>query len=193
MKPKKDLQYPVLDVIQSRWSGRAFSDKELKKETVLQLLEAARWAPSSYNEQPWLFIVGLKGSKNFEIILDSLMSANQEWAKNAGALILTVSNHELERNGKANKYAKYDLGQSVAYLNLEAEKLELNVHQMGGFDAEKASKDFGINEPYEAVSTIAIGYPGNADKLSEKLKESEFSPQSRKPLAQKVFFEGFKK
>ncbi len=192
MKPKKDLQYPILTEIANRWSGRAYLDKALDKETVLQVLEAARWAPSSYNEQPWSFVVGLKGSENFNRIFETLMSANQDWAQNAGALILTVACNELERNGKTNKYSWYDLGQSVAYLNLEAEKLNLNVHQMGGFDNEKASENLGIKHPFEAVSVIAIGYRASADQLNEGLREKELSAQSRKSLKQITFFNSLK-
>ncbi len=191
MKEKKDLNYKLLDEIASRWSGRAFADKKLEKETVLQVLEAARWAPSSYNEQPWSFIVGLKGSKNFDLILEILNAGNASWAKNAGALILTLSITELERNGNANKFAQYDLGQSVAFLTLEAEKLGLNVHQMGGFDAEKAAESFKIQKPYEVMSVLAIGFRGDPEILDDALKQKELSQQTRKELKKKVFFEDF--
>ncbi|MEQ8873613.1 MAG: nitroreductase family protein [Cytophagales bacterium] len=191
MKIKEDLNFELLDEIASRWSGRAFADKKLEKDTILQVLEAARWAPSSYNEQPWAFIVGLKGTKNFELILESLSSGNSSWAKNAGALILTLAITELERNGKINKFAQYDLGQSVAFLSLEAERLGLNVHQMGGFDADKAGESFQVKSPFQAMSVLAIGFRGDPESLDEALKQRELSNQTRKRLEKKVFFEEF--
>ncbi|QNL21809.1 nitroreductase family protein [Hyphobacterium sp. CCMP332] len=191
MKIKEDLNFELLDEIASRWSGRAFAAKKLEKDTILQVLEAARWAPSSYNEQPWAFIVGLKGSKNFELILESLSSGNSSWAKNAGALILTLSITELERNGKFNKFAQYDLGQSVAFLSLEAERLGLNVHQMGGFDVDKVGESFKIKSPYQVMSVLAIGFRGDPEILDEALKQKELSQQRRKRLEKKVFFEEF--
>ncbi|MEQ8360638.1 MAG: nitroreductase family protein [Cytophagales bacterium] len=191
MKIKEDLNFELLDEIASRWSGRAFADKKLEKKTILQVLEAARWAPSSYNEQPWAFIVGLKGTKNFELILESLSSGNSSWAKNAGALILTLAITELERNGKTNKFAQYDLGQSVAFLSLEAERLGLNVHQMGGFDADKAGESFQVKNPFQVMSVLAIGFRGDPESLDEALKQRELSNQTRKRLEKKVFFEEF--
>lgn len=189
MKPQKNLNFPVLREIETRWSGRSFSKRDLSRETVLQLLEAARWAPSSYNEQPWRFIVGLKGTEVFNKLNSTLNPTNQVWAQNAGALILVLASTIVERNGKPNKYAWYDAGAAVSYMNLEAEKLGLNMHQMGGFDSEMAKELFNVEAPYEVVSSIALGYRGEAESLDEDLKKRELAPQRRKELEEISSFE----
>ena len=103
MKPKKDLNYSLLKEIETRWSGRAFSNQDLKKETIIQLIEAARWSPSSYNAQPWYFKIAVKGTRSFDLMLESLTESNQVWAKNAGALILTQAILNLKGSEKQNK------------------------------------------------------------------------------------------
>lgn len=189
MKPRKELKFPVLKEIETRWSGRSFADQELNKETLLQVLEAARWAPSSYNEQPWKFVVGKKGSNIFDKLYSTLSPMNQVWAKNAGALILVLTRTTLERNDKPNKYAWYDTGASVAFLSIEAERLGLNVHQMGGFDHQAAKELFKVEEPFEVVSSIAIGHRGEPQNLSEDLKNRELAPQRRKEMEKISSFE----
>lgn len=188
MKPKKDIKYELVKEIETRWSGRAFDQKEIPQISLEQIFEAARWAPSSYNAQPWNFIVGRKGTETFSKIQSTLLPGNEPWAKNAGALILTFVKTVVGRENKPNKYAWHDTGASVAFLTLQAEKLNLNVHQMGGFNPSKAEEIFNLEENHEFVSAIAIGFRGDADVLDENLKKREESKQTRKDIKEFVHF-----
>jgi nitroreductase len=180
MKPEKNVMYPILEQIKNRWSGRAFSDTPIPHDKILQIFEAARWAPSSYNAQPWSFIIGKKGDGLFNKMLEALVPSNSLWAENANVLVLAVA--EVIKDEKENKYAFYDVGQAVAFLSLEAEALEINVHQMGGFDSKKAEAMFEIPSEKKAVCVLALGYRGSIDTLPEELQKRESSPQMRKPL-----------
>lgn len=188
MKPEKDIQYPVLDVIRSRWSGRAFSDRMIEKDSVMQLLEAARWAPSSYNEQPWRFIVTEKGSPAFDTLLSTLMSGNSPWAENASHLLLTLVKKKFDRNDTVNHYAFYDLGQAVAFMNLQAEHLGINMHQMAGFRKDEAASLFEIPEAYAVATVIALGYRGSQEKLPVEWRSKEVAKQQRFELNEIAFF-----
>lgn len=180
------------ELIEKRYSTRAFSDKKIDEEKIIALFEAARWSPSSMNEQPWRFIVGVKGEGDtYNKIYESLMELNQIWAKNAPVLILTIAKNNYERNNNRNVHAEYDLGQAVAHLTFQASALNLYVHQMGGFNPEKAKELFKIPEDYKAVSVSAIGYLGDIEKLPETLKSREKAKRHRKDLSELVFDESF--
>lgn len=180
------------ELIEKRYSPRAFSDKKIEEEKIISLLEAARWSPSSMNEQPWRFIVGVKGEgETYNKIYESLMELNQVWAKNAPALILTIAKNNYDRNNRPNTHAEYDLGQAIANLTFQATALNLYVHQMGGFDPEKAKKLFSIPEGYTAISVSAVGYLGNTEKLPETLQSREKVKRRRKDLSELVFDESF--
>lgn len=172
----------LVDVIGRRWSPRAFADKAVAQEDLRKLFQAARWAPSSYNEQPWRFIVGRKGDATYKRIFDSLVEFNQMWAKHAGVLILTVAGKEFSRNGKPNHHGLHDLGLATSMLMLEATDLGLHTHGMAGFDRTKARLAFGIPENYEVGAVIAVGYFGDPEDLPEGMKEREVEPRQRKPL-----------
>jgi nitroreductase len=188
MKPEKDIQYPVLDEIRSRWSGRSFADKVIEKEHIMQLIEAARWAPSSYNEQPWRFIVTEKGTKEFDLLAATLLPGNAPWASEAAILMLTVVKQYFSQNQKPNRFAYHDLGQSVAFMNLQAEKLKINVHQMAGFRKNEAETSFNIPDGFEAVTVIAMGYRGDIGNISPELQQKELAAQSRKDISEIAFF-----
>ena len=179
--------YPVHDLIQNRWSPRAFSDNPVSPETLRSLFEAARWAPSSSNEQPWAFIVGTKDDlETHRKILSTLVEFNQGWAKHAPVLAIAVSQMEFARNKTPNRNAFYDTGAAVAHLTAEATSRGLFVHQMAGFDPQKAIEVFHIPKGWEPIAAFAIGYPGDPNALPDKLRERELAPRSRKPISEFV-------
>ncbi|WP_009630512.1 nitroreductase family protein [Synechocystis sp. PCC 7509] len=183
-----DNQHPIEDAQRKRWSPLAFSDRMVETEKLLSVLEAARWAASSYNEQPWSFIIATKeNSVEFERLLSILAEGNQEWARNAPVLMLTVAKLHFERNGVENRHAFHDVGASSASLAIQAAALDLFVHQMAGFDVPKAKEVYQIPTGYEPASAIALGYLGNAQTLSESLQQREQNPRTRKPLDKFVF------
>ena len=149
--------YPINDLLKQRWSPRAFSEKPVEKEKLQSILEAARWAPSAYNEQPWRFIVGIKGEKTWDMILETLLEWNRQWAGKAPVLILNLGKKTHEYKGRKNVTFKYDTGQAVAMMVTEVVNQGLVGHQMSGFDAEKATGLFEIPDDYQAISVTAIG------------------------------------
>lgn len=186
-KPAENV-YPVHDLIRQRWSPRAFSEQEVESWKVCSLLEAARWAPSSYNEQPWRFFVGSRNTTPEALaLLQSLLVPGNAWALKAPVLILSVAKLQFTLNGKPNRHAFHDVGLSMAGLVFQAEALGLATHQMAGFDADKAVTALHIPEGYAPVAMNAVGYPGSPDSLEGPLKENELAPRSRKPLQELVF------
>ena len=188
MEKPADNQYPIHELIKQRWSPLAFNIRPVEPEKIASLLEAARWAASCFNEQPWFFIVATQdNAQEYEKLFSCLVEANQTWAKDAPLLMLSVAKLSFTRNNKPNRHALHDLGFAVGNLTLQAQALGLFVHQMGGFDADKARTLYSIPEDYEPVAAIAIGYPGNLSQLDEDLQQRELSPRSRKPLTEFVF------
>jgi len=180
------------EVIRKRWSPRAFADKPVPAEILRSLFEAARWAPSSNNEQPWAYLVATKDDlESYTKMLGVLVEFNATWAKNAPVLALSVAHLKTQREGRPNRVALHDVGSASAQLTVEAMSHDLRVHQMAGFDADKARQTFAIPPDWEPVAAMAIGYPGNPDSLSEKLRERELAPRIRKPLAEFVMSGGW--
>jgi nitroreductase len=179
---------PIHSLIRERWSPRAFADRPVEAEKLRSLFEAARWAASSYNGQPWYFIVGTKDEpENYKRVLDCFVEFNQGWAKHAPVLALSVAKLKFDHNGEINRHAFHDVGQAAATLAIQAEELGLAVHQMAGILPDKAREIFAIPDGYEAVAGIAIGYPGDAHTLPDQLKERELEPRARKALDSFVF------
>jgi nitroreductase len=179
-------------LIADRRSPLAFASTPVEPETLASLMEAARWAPSCRNEQPWSFIVATKENKSdFNRLLGCLVEFNQQWAQHAPVLLLSVARLTFESTGQLNRHAFHDVGQAIANLTFQATVSGLLVHQMAGFDVEKARREFSIPQDYEPVATAAIGYPGNVADLPEKLREREASLRKRKPLADFVFEGGW--
>jgi nitroreductase len=188
MEKPADTKTPIHELIGRRWSSRAFSDRPVEPDNLRSILEAARWAPSSRNEQPWAYLLATRDdSKSFEDLAGVLMSANRAWAQNAPVLILTLAHTQLEKDATPNRLAFHDLGQATANLVVQATSLGLSTHQMGGFDVEAARQRFHVPAGWEPVSVIAIGYPGDADTLPEPFRERETAQRQRKPLGQFVF------
>ena len=179
--------FPVHDLIRDRWSPRAFSEEPVSQEVLRSIFEAARWAPSSNNEQPWAFLVASReDQENYEKILSVLVEFNANWAKNAPVLAIAVSELAFAKNNSPNRNAQYDTGAASALLSVEATARGLSVHQMAGFDPAKARTVFGIPAGWEAIAALAIGYPGPADSLPQPLKDRELAPRTRKPIAEFV-------
>ena len=177
------IDHPVHDLIQRRWSPRAFAERTVEPEALASVLEAARWAPSSYNEQPWRFIVaGRDDPETYQRLLDVLVPANQDWARTAPVLMLSVAAMAFERNGKPNPHAFHDVGLASGLLALQATAQGLAVHFMAGFDANKARETFAIPDGFEPVAAIALGYHANAAMLSGDGLASELASRTRKPV-----------
>ena len=187
MKKSTRNNHPVNELFKQRWSPRAYSEKPVEKEKLQSIFEAARWAPSAFNEQPWRFIVGIKGDKTWDLILETLVEWNQKWAGKAPVLVLNIGKKTHAYNGKKNITFKYDTGQAVAMMVIEAVNQGLYGHQMSGFDAEKASALFDIPDDYQPISVTAFGYYGNAEELPEDMYKSEMEDRKRLPLKETVF------
>lgn len=178
--------HPVHDLIASRWSPYGFSDRAVSTDELRSLFEAARWAPSSYNEQPWRWILAARDQDpdGHAKLLSCLVEGNQGWAKAAPVLALGVVSTQFSRNGKPNKAAQHDLGLAAGNLTLEATARGLVVHQMIGIEPEAARTTFGIPAGFEAFTGLAIGYAGDPATLPEALQQRDTAPRSRKPLAE---------
>lgn len=188
VKKQAETSVPIHEILRERWSPRAFDPKPVEPEKLRSLFEAARWAPSSFNAQPWYFIVATKqDATNFDKLLESFVEGNRAWARNAPVVALSVAALNFEHNGAPNRHALHDVGQASANLALQAAALGLQIHQMAGILPEKARELFSIPEGYEAVAGIALGYPGNPESLPENMRQREVSPRVRKPLASFVF------
>ncbi len=188
MSKRSSTDYPVHDLITKRWSPYSFDDRPVSESDLRSLFEAARWAASSYNEQPWSYIVATKENpEEFERLLSCLVEGNQVWAKAAPVLALGIATLKFARNKKPNRVAVHDLGLAAGNLCLEATARGLMVHQMVGILPDKARETYEIPEGSEAVTGFAIGYAGNPDSLPDTLKERDRAARQRKPLGEFVF------
>lgn len=171
-----------------RWSPRAFAEREVSVETLQSLFEAARWAPSCYNDQPWYFIVGRRGrGTGYQRILDTLVEFNQQWASTAPVLLIGAARDHFTHNGKTNRHAAYDLGLAMGQLLVEATARELYVHQMAGFDHDAADRELAIADGHGAVFAAALGYLGDADRLPTDMEEKDPAERERKTVKEFVF------
>ena len=188
MEKPANTDHPIHELLHRRWSPLAFDERPVPKEMLYRLFEAARWAASSYNEQPWVYILGIKAEdpEQFETLASVLLPGNA-WAKNAPVLALSVAKNTFTHSGAPNRVAVHDVGAASASLVFEATLLGLAVHQMAGFDVAQAREQFGIPEGYEPVAMLAIGFPGDPEKLDEGLKKREYGERKRKPVSDFVF------
>jgi nitroreductase len=185
-------QVPIAELIANRWSPRAFdASKPVNQEQVIALLEAARWAPSSYGDQPWRILVFDKStnSQAWQAAFDCLMPSNQVWVKDAPLLLLGCANTVLDFNSAANRFAQYDTGAAIENLCLQATHLGLMAHQMGGFNSDLAREKFAISAQYTPMAMVAIGFVGDVNQLPDELKQRELAERKRKPLGE-LFFDG---
>ena len=185
---------PIHDILQNRWSPRSFdADKSIDPQTLTALLEAARWAPSCFNDQPWRFLVCNKTThlSAWEKLLSTLGEKNQIWARNAPVLILSMAMHEFGHNGKPNRWSMYDAGAASVSLCLQATSMGLATHQMGGFDAAQCKQSFDLPDACNPMSVIAVGHRAAAELLPDDLRETELKARSRKPLNECFYFGSF--
>jgi nitroreductase len=191
--PVNQPDHPINESLANRWSPYRFEPREVEDHKILSCLEAARWAASSFNDQPWSWIVARRQDTNpFEQMLTCLLEANRIWASNAGALILTVTRSTFRYNGKPNRVALHDLGVAAAQLTLQAGELGLHVHQMAGVNLSLIRQLYGIPAGFEPQTAIAIGYADlsqPADELAKQLHQRETGPREREPLSNQVFAE----
>ncbi len=188
MEKLAPVDHPIQYLLRRRWSPRAFSGQEIAKESLLSLLEAARWAPSCYNEQPWSFLVATKENpEEYERLLGCLVEFNQSWAKTAPVLMISVAKLAFDKDGKPNRHAFHDVGLAVENMVIQATDMGIFVHQMAGFDVDKTRGAFGIPASHEPVAAIALGYPGDPEVLDAGTRHRESAARERKPLSSFVF------
>ncbi len=185
---KAATNYPVHDLIASRWSPYSFANQSVSDDDLRSLFEAARWAASSYNEQPWSYIVAKKeDAEEFGRLVSCLVDANQTWAKASAVLALGISKLNSARDNQPNRAAIHDLGLAAANLVLEATARGLAVHQMIGILPDKAREVYSIPEGHEPMTALAIGYAGDPSNLPDELRARDATRRPRKPLKEFVF------
>jgi nitroreductase len=181
--------YPISEIIARRWSARAFSTRPVENSKLLSILEAARWAPSSRNEQPWRYIVFTNNNPEMLEKAQSVLKEINDYAKRAPILICAIAKKTYTENGNPNRLHFHDLGAANENMFLEAFNQGLIMHEMGGFDVQKAREVFNVPEDYEVGIMIAIGYQDTHQVLPYRLREKAFTPRVRKPLSEIVFIE----
>lgn len=180
MQKSSNIDHPISDLIRSRRSIRSFAPKLVEQEKIQSLFEATRWAPSSSNEQPWIYIYATREQTElWDKLFEPLNDGNKIWAKDAGLLIASLARKNFTRYESANSHATYDLGAANAFLSLQAVELGLQVRQMAGFNLLKAVENLNIPDTYEVGVFIAVGYPGDPASLPEFLQRREMAPRER--------------
>jgi nitroreductase len=182
----RKAQYPILDLILNRWSPRAMTGEEISNEQLMTLFEAARWAPSSYNGQPWRFVYAMRNSPDWQNFFDLLVPFNQSWTKNAAVLVITASRNDFSSNGKFARTHSFDTGAAWENIALQGFHDGLVVHGMEGFDYTKAKKVINLPDNYSVEMMFAVGKLAPIETLPEDLKKREV-PSDRLPLSELVF------
>jgi nitroreductase len=185
------VDHPVPDAIRLRWSPVAYEPGTVDDATLHAVFEGARWAASSFNEQPWRFLVARRqDEERFGRMLECLIDANREWARHASAIALVCARTTFARNGKHNRHAWFDTGQATAQLMLSAIEQGLHSRPMGGFDADLARKNFNLSDDHDPICVIALGRLADGSILDDETAARDRSPRERKPLEEIVFLEG---
>lgn len=196
MQKSAITQVPINETIANRWSPRAFNaSKPVSHSQIIALLEAARWAPSCFGDQPWRFIVWNKQAdeKAWQQAFDCLADSNKTWVKDAPVLILVCADSLFNHNQAPNRWAQYDTGAAAENLCLQASSMGLMAHQMGGFSADKARELFAIPEQFIPMAMLVAGYEGDANDLPDELKARELAERNRKPLGELFFADSWGK
>lgn len=179
---------PVHELIARRWSPYSWADKPVAEDDLRSVFEAARWAPSSYNEQPWRYIVAPKANRaDFEKVLSCLVEGNQAWARTAPVLALGCTSTKFARNGQPNAAAQHDLGLASAFLTFEATARGLHVHQMIGILPDKVRETFAVPADVMPLTALAIGYLGEPNALPDNLRPRDLAPRTRKKTSEFVY------
>ena len=177
--------HEILDVFPRRWSPRAMSGEPVDTKLLMRVFEAARWAPSSYNEQPWRFLYARRDTPQWPVFFGLLAEANQAWVKPAGALVLIVTKKTFSRNGNPNSVAVFDAGSAWENMALQGASMGLVVHGMAGFDGDRARKELAIPDDFTVCAMVAIGMPGKVEDLPESLRGME-QPSPRRPIGETI-------
>ncbi len=192
MRKPAVTQVAINKTLAQRWSGRAYdASKAVSHDQLIALLEAARWAPSCYGDQPWRFIVWNKNSDaaGWQKAFDCVVPGNQGWVKDAPLLFLIAADSLFNHNGKENRWGQYDTGAAAENLCLQASSMGLMAHQMGGFDSDKAREAFAVPEQYALMAMLSVGHPADVASLSGEVLERETAPRRRRELGE-LFFAG---
>ena len=179
---KNDHQ--IIDLIRNRWSIRAFAEKPISEEKINSLFEAARWAASANNEQPWEYLYAHKGSEGFRKIWSALLAGNQPWAGNAAVLVVSMARKIFQATEKENTLAQHDLGMANANLLHQSTSMDIYAHPMAGFDKSRLVDALEIADDMNPVCIIALGYRGDPDRLDEPYKTREQGERKRKPISE---------
>ena len=180
--------YPVVDVIKHRWSPRAFTPQPISNDDLHTLFEAAAWAPSAMNEQPWRFVyVHREQTEAFQNVWECLLPGNQPWARHAAVLVVVLARKTMGANEAPNRHYLHDTGMATANLLLQAASMGIHGHVMGGFDMTKTQEALHLPADLEPATFLALGYVGEAEQLEEPFRSRELAPRSRKPLREFVF------
>ena len=179
----RTADYPIEPIFLDRWSPRAMSGEQIPDAELMALFEAARWAPSTYNEQEWRFLYAKRDTEHWPTFFELLMEANQSWCERGAALIVVLSHKVFERNGKPNPVHTFDAGAAFENLSLQGGQMNLVVHGMAGFDRSKARAQLKVPDDYDVEAMIVVGRPGISNDLPEQLREREI-PSGRKPVAE---------
>lgn len=186
----RKADHPIESIFVDRWSPRAMSGESITDGELNSLFEAARWAPSSYNEQPWRMLYATRGSEHWPRFVDFLVEANRVWADKAAVLIAFTASKVFSRNGRPNPVHEFDCGSAWENLALQGAKMGLVVHGMAGFDADKVKKSCNVPDDYSIIAMAAVGRPGDPDALPENLRKIEV-PSPRKPIKEIALEGGF--
>ena len=185
--------HDILDVFSRRWSPRAFADRRVEPEKIRRMLEAARWTMSSYNEQPWRYVVASRHEEPeaYDRLLRCLSDGNQSWAEHAPVLMMSFYKTTFSGNDRQNRCAPHDVGAASAALTFQATAMDLYVHQMAGIEKDVARETYDVPDDFEPMAGLAVGYLGDPSMLSEKQEKSERAERSRKSLDEFVFGDGW--
>lgn len=183
--------HDILEIFPKRWSPRAMSGEPIDQATLSRIFEAGRWAPSSYNEQPWRFLYARRDTPHWKTFHDLMLPANQAWASKAAVLVVIVTKKTFTRNGTSNRVAVFDAGSAWQNMALQGAHLGLVVHGMAGFDYDKARKDLHIPDDFDICAMFAIGKPGKVEDLPDQLQAVE-KPSPRRPIAETIMEGGFR-
>jgi nitroreductase len=175
-------QYSVNEIIKNRWSARSFAQKPIEEEKLLAIFEAASWAPSANNEQPWNYLYATKESSSFEKIWSCLSSGNQPWTKHAYVLAVSLGRKTFSGNGKENHWTAHDVGMANAQLLLQAASMQIYAHPMAGYDKQKLKEVLNLSIDVEPYCVFSLGYLGEAENLDEPYRTRELTARTRKPM-----------